>query len=102
MGTDLGYALLIAFGSMKLTEVYKEVTRRVGLHQVAWWKSFVNLVCCGVLVLLVSHRNVDTKVLIALGASGLSALLHAIDTVLRSHRDNMITAVMDKTHGRRR
>jgi hypothetical protein len=102
MGADLGYALLIGFGSMKLTEVYKEVTRRIGLHQVAWWKSLVNLVCCGVLALLVSHRNIDTKVLIALGASGLAALLHATDTVLRSHRDNMITAVMDKTRGRRR
>jgi hypothetical protein len=102
MGRDLGYLLLIAFGSMKLTEVYKEIIRRIGLHQVAWWKSLVNLVCCGVLVLLITHRNVDTKVLIALGASGLAALLHAVDTVLRSHRDNMITTVMDKTRTRRR
>jgi hypothetical protein len=102
MGTDLGYVVLIGFGSMKLTEVYKEVTRRIGLYQVAWWKSFINLICCGVLTLLVAHRGVDTRVLIAVAASGLAALLHAVDTVLRSHRDNMITTVLDKTRNRRR
>jgi hypothetical protein len=102
MATDLGYVLLIGFGSMKLTEVYKEVTRRIGLYQVAWWKSFVNLCLCAALVLLVTHRDVQVKVLIAVAASGLAALLHALDTVLRSHRDNMITAVMDKTRNRRR
>jgi hypothetical protein len=102
MGTDLGYVVLIGFGSMRLTEVYKEVTRRIGLHQVAWWKSFVNLCCCAVLTLLVLHRSVDTRVLIAVAASGLAALLHALDTVLRSHRDNNIAEVIDRTRPRRR
>lgn len=102
MAADLGYVLIIGFGSMRLTELYKEVTRRIGLHQVGWWKSFINLGCCAVLVLLISHRNIRTEVLIALGASGLAALFHALDTVLRSHRDEMITAVIEKARPRRR
>jgi hypothetical protein len=102
MGADLGYAVLIGFGSMKLTEIYKEVTRRVGLHHMAWWKSLVNLFLCGALTLLVMHRNVETKVLIGVAAAGLAALLHAVDTVLRSHRDGNIAEVMNRTSGRRR
>lgn len=102
MAVDLGYVLLIGFGSYKLTEIYKEITRRWGLHQLAWWKSFINLVCCAALALLITHRDVQVKVLVALAAAGLAALLHALDTVARSHRDNMITTVMDRTRARRR
>lgn len=94
--------LLIGLGSMKLTEFYKEVTRRIGLHQVGWWKSFINLGCVCALTFLLIHRDVRTKVLVALGAAGLAALLHACDTVLRSHRDQMITTVMERNKGRRR
>jgi hypothetical protein len=102
MTDNLGYVLLIGFGSMKLTEFYKEITRRMGLHQPGWWKSFVNLCCVAVLSLLIIHRDLRTRVLIALAAAGLAALLHALDTVLRSHRDEMVTIVMDKTRSRRR
>lgn len=102
MLTDLGYLVLIGFGSMKLTEFYKEVTRRIGLHQPGWWKSFVNLCCVVLLSLFVVHRDLRTRLLIAVGASGLAALLHALDTVLRSHRDEMIAVVMEKSRPRRR
>lgn len=90
MGADLGYMVLIALGSMKVTELYKEFTRRIGFHQIAWWKSVFNLACCAVLTLLIVGGGIRTKALIALGAAGLSALLHALDTVLRSHRDDMV------------
>lgn len=102
MASDLGYVLLIGFGSMKLTEFYKEITRRMGLHQLGWWKSLVNLCCVALLSLLIAHRDLRTRVLIALAAAGLAALLHALDTVLRSHRDEMVTVVMDKARLRRR
>ena len=102
MGVDLGYMVLIAFGSMKLTELYKEFTRRIGFHQIAWWKSVFNLACCAALTLLVVGHNIRTMVLIAAAASGLSALFHAIDTVLRSHRDTMVHEVFDNLPPRRR
>jgi hypothetical protein len=102
MATDLGYLLLLGFGSYKLTELYKEILRRIGLHQVAWWKSFINLIVCAVLALLVTHRSVEIRVLLAVGAAGVAALLHAVDTVLRSHRDDMISQVMEKSRYRRR
>lgn len=102
MGTDLGYVLIIGLGSMKLTEIYKEVARRVGLHHMAWWKSLVNLCLCAVLTLLVMHRGVETKVLIGVAAAGVAALVHAVDTVLRSHRDSNVADVINKTSVRRR
>ena len=102
MGVDLGYMVLIAFGAMKVTELYKEFTRRIGFHQVAWWKSVFNLVCCAALTLLVVGRDIRTEILIALGAAGLSASVHAVDTVLRSHRDAMVAKVFDKPSPRRR
>ena len=102
MATDLGYLALIGFASLRLTEFYKEITNRIGIHQPGWWKSMVNLCCVALLTLLVSHRDAHTKVLIALGASGVAALLHAIDTVLRTHRDEMVAAAMERTRSRRR
>jgi len=102
MTSDLAYVVLIGLGSMKLTEFYKEITRRIGLHQAGWWKSLVNLCWVVLLSLLIAHRDLHTRVLIALAASGLAALLHAIDTVLRSHRDEMVAIVMDKARARRR
>lgn len=101
MGVDLGYVAIIALGSLKLTELYKEFMRRIGFHQIAWWKSLVNLACCAVLTLLVVGRDVRTLVLIALAAAGLSALLHALDTVLRSHRDSEIATVYNRQNARR-
>jgi hypothetical protein len=101
MGTVLGYVLIIGLGSMKLTQLYKEVASRVGLHQVAWMKSFVNLVVCAVLVLLIPHYSATTRTFVALGAAGMAALAHAVDTVLRSHRDDMVSAVMTRSQSRR-
>jgi Na+/melibiose symporter-like transporter len=100
MATDLGYVLIIGFASMKATEFYKEITRRIGLHQVGWWKSLVCLVSCGLLVFLVA-RPAGIRVLIALAAAGLAALLHATDTVLRSHRDTQVAQIMSRNQRRR-
>jgi hypothetical protein len=101
MGADLGFALLIGFGATRLTELWKEVMLRLGiLRQQAWWKAGINLLVCGLLVLLVMHRPVETKVLIALGASGISMLVHAGDTLLRHQRDRIVSEVLGR--GRRR
>jgi hypothetical protein len=100
MGADLGYALLIGFGATRLTELWKEIMVRLGLHQVAWFKAAVSLVICGLLALLVQHRSWQTKVLIAVGASGLALLIHALDTILRHHRDRIVAEVLQR--GRRR
>jgi len=102
MGTDLGYALLIGFGATRITELWKEVMIRVGLHQVAWFKAAVNLVCCGLLTLLVMHRPTETKVLIGVGASGVAMLIHALDTALRHYRDRLATEVLERRGSRRR
>lgn len=96
MGADLGYALLIGFGSTRLTELWKEIAIRLGLHQVAWWKAAVNLVCCGVLTLLVMHRPWETRVLIGVGASGVALLIHALDTTLRHQRDRIVSEVLQR------
>jgi len=102
MGVDLGYVLIIALGAMKLTELYKELYRRfLGNRQVAWWKSVVNLGCCAALTALLVDHDIRTRVLIALAAAGLSALFHAIDTVLRSHRDDMVASVFNRSTARR-
>ena len=58
MGVDLGYMVLIALGTMKITELYKEFMRRIGLHPIAWWKSIFSIVCAGALTLLVVNRLV--------------------------------------------
>jgi hypothetical protein len=99
VAVDLGYALLIGFGATRITELWKEVTLRLGLHQVAWWKAAINLLVCALLSLLV-HRPAETTVLIAVGASGASMLFHAGDTVLRHHRDRIVSEVLGR--GRRR
>lgn len=100
MGADLGYALLIGFGATRLTELWKEVALRVGLHQVAWWKAAVNLLCCALLSLLLVRHSWETRVLVAVGASGISLLVHAGDTVLRHQRDRIVSEVLGR--GRRR
>lgn len=102
MAADLGYALLIGFGATRLTELWKEIAIRIGLHQVAWWKAAVNLLVCGVLTLLVMHRPVETRVLIGVGASGVAMLLHAVDTVLRHQRDRIVAEVLGRGRERRR
>jgi hypothetical protein len=99
VAVDLGYALLIGLGSTRLTELWKEIMIRIGLHQVAWWKAAINLVCCGLLVLLVVRHSWETRVLVALGASGIAMLAHAGDTVLRHHRDKLVSEVLGR--GRR-
>jgi hypothetical protein len=102
MGADLGYVVIIALGAMKLTELYKELYRRfLGNRSVAWWKSVVNLAICGALTVLLVGHDVRTRALIAVAASGLSALLHALDTVLRSHRDDMVASVFNRQNARR-
>jgi hypothetical protein len=104
MGVDLGYTLLIALAAMKITELYKEYMKRIGIHQIAWWKSVFNIGCCFALTLLVYLGSHYTRsvVLIALAAAGLSSLLHALDTVLRSHRDDMVNRTFNKIPERRR
>ena len=102
MAADIGYAFLIGFGATRLTELWKEVMVRMGLHQMAWWKSFVNLLCCATLVLLVQNRAASTRILIALGASGIALLIHASDTVLRHYRDELISEVLGKRSRRSR
>jgi hypothetical protein len=102
VATDLGYVVLIGFGSMKLTEFYKEITRRLGLHQNAWWKTMVNLVLCALLVLIIPDQSDNIRVLIALGAAGVAGLIHAGDTMLRSYRDELVSEVMSRTPGRSR
>jgi hypothetical protein len=93
--------LLIGLGSFRLTESYKEGTRRIGLQQPGWWKSSVNLLCCAVLVLLAMHQATETRVLIAVAASGLAALLHAVDTLIRSQRDQAVSQVLERRTRRR-
>ena len=102
MVNDLGYAALIGFGATRLTELWKEVMIRVNLHQLAWFKAMVNLVCCFALVFLVMHKPAETKVLIALGASGFSMLLHALDTAIRHYRDRTASEVLERGRYRRR
>jgi hypothetical protein len=102
VGVDLGYTLLIGLAATRLTELWKEVMIRLELHQVAWFKASVNLVCCGLLVLLVMHRPAETKVLIALGASGLSMVIHSVDTGIRHYRDRTVGEVLDRRTPRRR
>lgn len=102
MVADIGYAFLIGFGATRLTELWKEVAIRLGLHQIAWWKSFINLLCCASLVLLVQDRAASTRILIALGASGLSMLFHAVDTVLRHYRDEIVSEVLGRRPRRTR
>jgi hypothetical protein len=101
MRADLGYALLIGFGATRLTELWKEVMLRLGiLRQQAWWKAGLNLLICTLAVFLIMHRPVETKVLIAVGASGMSMLVHAVDTLLRHQRDRIVSEVLGR--GRRR
>jgi hypothetical protein len=101
MATDLGYALLIGLATMKITQLYKEIMRRLGLqNQWSWWKTVVSLVSCTLLVLLVPDMSVRVRVLVALAAAGLAAVLHGVDTVLRSERDNLIATVVTKTKPR--
>lgn len=99
---DIGYVFLIGFGATRLTELYKEICNRLGLHQLAWWKAAVNLLCCATLVLLVTNRSGSTRVLIALAASGVGMLIHALDTVLRHHRDDLVAEVLGKARRRPR
>jgi hypothetical protein len=102
MGADLGYMALIALGTMKLTELYKELYRRyLGNRQVGVWKSLISLGFAVALTLAVPDRDIRVKLLIAVGAWGLSALLHALDTVLRSHRDDMVASVYNRQNARR-
>jgi hypothetical protein len=102
MGIDLGYMVLIALGTMKLTELYKELYRRyLGNRQVAWWKSLVSLGFAAALTGVVPDRDIRVKLLIGAGAWGLSALLHALDTVLRSHRDSEVATVYNRQNARR-
>lgn len=101
MGTDLGYALLIGFGATRLTELWKEICIRIGLRQPPWWKAAVNLVCCGLLALLVVRHSWETRVLIAVGASGVAMLLHATDTTLRHYRDRQVAEVLGRARERR-
>lgn len=97
MAVDLGYALLIGFGATRITELWKEVMLRLGiLRQQAWWKAAVNLLVCALLVLLPPHRSAETRVLIAVGASGVSMLIHATDTFLRHHRDKIVSEVLQR------
>jgi hypothetical protein len=101
MGTDLGYALLIGFGATRLTELWKEVMLRLGiLRQPPWWKAGISLVICALLVLLVQHHPWQTKVLIAVGASGISMLVHATDTTLRHQRDKIVSEVLQRPRRR--
>lgn len=101
MGTDLGYALLIGFGATRLTELWKEVAIRLGiLRQAAWWKAAINLLVCALLSLLVVRHSWEARVLIAVGASGVAMLIHALDTTLRHHRDRIVAEVLGR--GRRR
>ena len=96
MAVDLGYVFIIGFASTRLTELWKEIMLRVGLHQLAWWKGLINILCCASLVLLVQDRAASTRILIALGASGLAMLFHATDTVLRHYRDELISEVLKR------
>jgi len=100
VAVDLGYALLIGFGATRLTELWKEIAIRLGLHQVAWWKATINILVCTLLSLLVLHRPWQTKVLIAVGASGIALLVHALDTFLRHHRDKIVSEVLGRTRRR--
>lgn len=102
MGSALGYALLLGFGGMKITQLYKEIARRLGLNPVAWWKSTVNLAICLLLALLIPHTAVRIQVFIGLAAAGIGATVHALDTVLRAHRDDLVAQIMTKMRTRNR
>jgi hypothetical protein len=103
VAVDLGYLLLIAFASTRLTELWKEIMIRIGiLRQQAWWKAGINLVICALGALLILHRPWETRILIAAGASGLAMLLHAGDTSLRHYRDKIVAEVLGRTRGRQR
>jgi len=97
VAVDLGWAVLIGFGATRLTELWKEVMIRVGIiRQQAWWKAVLNLLVCGVLALLVTHHSWETRVLIAVGASGFSMLFHATDTLIRHQRDRIVSEVLGR------
>lgn len=97
MGTDLGYALLIGFAGMKLTQLYKEILHRLDLRQMAWWKSLVSLVICLILALVfIPHRDLGQQVLVGLAAAGLSALAHGLDTLARATRDDLVSQVLGR------
>lgn len=101
MGTDLGFALLIGFASMKFTQLYKEVTRRIGLHQLSWWKTLISVTACLVLALtLIPHRSAGVRLLVGLGASGMAAVLHGLDTTLRAKRDDLVSQVLVRAKSR--
>jgi hypothetical protein len=101
MAADLGWAVLIGFGATRITELWKEVMLRLGiLRQQAWWKAGLNLLLCVALSFLVMHTAAETRVLIAVGASGMSMLIHAGDTLLRHQRDRIVSEVLGR--GRRR
>jgi hypothetical protein len=98
---DAFYAFLIGFGAYKLTEFYKEIVNRIGLHQLAWWKSMVCLLICAVLVLF-TDQSYKVEVLTALAAAGFAAIIHAVDTAVRSYRDDLVTQVMSRSRNSRR
>jgi hypothetical protein len=102
MAVDLGYVILIGLGSVRITQLYKEITRRIGLFQPAWWKSFINLLCCVLLVLLVQNRSAEARIFIALAASGLAMLAHGLESLMRGYRDEAISEVVGRQPRRTR
>jgi hypothetical protein len=102
MFTMLGDALLIGLGSMKLLELYKEIMNRIGWYQPMWCRSFLLLVCAMVLTFALVGAPVRAHVLIGIGAAGVAMLLHAVDAVLRTYRDNVASEVLSRERTRNR
>jgi hypothetical protein len=101
MGTDLGFTLLIGLGAFKGTQLWKELMGRYGWYQPAWWKTLLSLAISLTLALtVIIHRSIGIKVLVSLGAAGIAALLHALDTCLRSYRDKNVTDVLGRNRVR--
>jgi Zn-dependent protease len=103
MGSDLAFGLLIGFGGFRLTQLWKEVMARYGWYQPAWWKTLLSLaICLTLAVTVIPHRSMGIRLVVGLGASGLAAIWHAIDTLLRSYRDKTVTEVMSRNRVRPR
>ena len=103
MASDLGFALLIGLAGFKLTQLWKELMARYGWHQPAWWKTMLSLaICLTVSIAVLPHRSLGVRGVVGLGAAGLAALSHAIDTVLRSNRDRTVSDVLSRPRSRSR
>jgi hypothetical protein len=89
-------ALLIGLGTMKLVELYKEVTRRISLHQAVWFRSIVALPIAAALSFSLVGGSTHGHLLLTFSACGIAMLGHALDTALRALLDEHVSNVLGR------